>query len=412
MAAGSVNVGETKVGGVRTNDARVDSVSTSGMSTGGVTSGMGTGGVRTDEATSICPRCARRDWLLDRLSLRLDFRTRDLARFWSLLELSDRDLIEAIGGKRRDELRADYARCEPVAIPAGAGVEAICRHHRAYPARLRDSLPTAHTLRVCGGTRRLSEMLEGTVVAIVGTRRASDYGMETARGLARGLAAAGVTIASGLSEGIPIAAHAGALEAKGATLTVTVSPVERCSPAWCAALYRRLISEGCVISETPSSTRARAWRNLARARTLARLAQLVIVVEAEERPWELACAHIAQDLGKPVAAVPGRLSSPASRGTHALLMGGAQLIRGPQDALDLLYGVGTHRAAEPTVEIEPPLQRLLERVGSGEDTLAKLTRHANDSGEIAHALVELELRGLLVRGDGGRYLRSVGIPAK
>jgi DNA processing protein len=362
----------------------------------------------------VCPACARRTWLLGKLGVRLDFKARDLARFWSVLELADLELIEAIGGRRRADLRAAYAAWEPE--PARGSTqskdeehaERICRHNPAYPGSLREDPLAPHALSVRGGTKRLANMLDERVVAIVGTRRASDYGMETARELARGLAACGLVVASGFAEGIPIAGHAGALEAHGATLTVMAGGVERCSPAGCAPLYRRMLESGCSISESHCAQRARNWWQPARARILALLAELVIVVEAGEQPWEQACAQVAWSRGRHVAAVPGRVSSSASRGTNALLMNGARLVRGPQDALDVLYGVGMREAgksASPPA-LEPHLARVLERVGRGEDTMAKLIARDAESDEIALALVELELRGMLLRGDGGRYLPS------
>jgi DNA processing protein len=357
-----------------------------------------------------CPCCIRRRWLLGELSGRLDLCARDPMRLWSLLELSNRDLIEAIGGRRRPELRAAYAGLEPGTIDAGADVETICRHCHTYPRALRESPLAPHALSVRGGIQRLDGMLNQTVVAIVGTRRASDHGMETARNLARGLAASGVTVASGLAEGIAVAAHSGALEARGATFTVMAGGLERCSPTWCEALYHGVSAHGCAISEMPASLPARYWGVLARAHTLALLARMVIVVEARERPSELACARIADALGKPLAAVPGPVSSPVSRGTNRLLMQGASLVRGPQDALDLLYGLGTRKAPESLVELEPRLATVIERVSAGEDTLAKLTARGAALDDVALALTELELRGLLLRGDGGRYVPRAGAP--
>lgn len=365
--------------------------------------------------SGVCPRCERRAWLLAKLGVRLDFRARDLSRFWSVLELGDLQLIEALAGRRRADLRAAYAEWEPEEEQqdddtAGGDTERVCRHQPGYPRSLREDPLAPHALEVRGGVERLAGMLDAKVVAIVGTRSASDYGMETARALARGLAASGVTVASGLTDGIPAAVHAGALEAGGATLTVTADGVERCSPAWCASLYRRILSDGCAISEHHRSERARRWWQPARARVLALLAQLVIVVEAGERPWELAGARVAWSRARAVAAVPGRVSSPASKGTNSLLMSGARLVRGPQDALDVLYGVGVRESSDPVAEhaaLAPPLARVLERVGHGEDTMAKLARGA-ESDEIAVALAELELRGMLVRGDGGRYVPSAG----
>ncbi|MGA9876311.1 MAG: DNA-processing protein DprA [Solirubrobacteraceae bacterium] len=359
--------------------------------------------------TGACPCCIRRCWLLGELSGRLDLCARDPVRVWNLLKLSDGDLIEAIGGRRRRELQTAYAGLEPGTIDAGTNVQSMCRHCHTYPQALRESPLAPHALSLRGGVQRLDGMLEQAVVAIVGTRRASDHGMEIARNLARGLAASGVTVAGALAEGIAVAAHRGALEARGATFTVMAGGLERCSPAWCEVLYRRLHTHGCAISEMPWSLRARRWGALACARTLALLASMVIVVEAEERPSDLACAHIAQALGKPLAAVPGRVSSPSSRGTNSLLMNGASLIRGPQDALDLLYGVGTRKLTEPLVKLETRLTAVIEQVSAGADTVAKLTAHGIESGDAACALTELELQGLLVRGDAGRYIPTMSI---
>jgi DNA processing protein len=368
--------------------------------------------------SGVCEACERRAWLLEKLSVRLDFRARDLSRFWSVLELGDLELIEAIGGRRRAELHAAYAAWEPEPEPERERVQAdamsVCLHHPSYPSGLREDPLAPHALDVRGGVERLKGMLDEKVVAIVGARRASDYGMEIARELARGLTASGLIVASELTEGIPTAVHAGALEADGKTLTVTAGGVQRCSPAWCAPLYRRIVEGGCAISEIRCSQRGRRWWQPARTRTLALLAQMVIVVEATEKPWELACAHVAGSRGRHVAAVPGRVSSSTSRGTNSLLMRGARLVRGPQDALDVLYGVGVGDAIDPaaaaSIALEPRLARVLERVAHGGDTIEKLVALGAKSDEIAVTLAELELRGMLLRGDGGRYVPSARAP--
>jgi DNA processing protein len=393
--------------------------------------------VEASSVSEACEHCERRRRLLGSLSARLDYRARDPERFWRLLELADSELIDAIGGRHREELHRAYAGAGAgkdtthaeadakvdTGMNAEVTTESACRHSRAYPPSLQNNALAPRSLAVRDGSRRLARMLSAKVVTIVGTRRATDYGMETARALARGLAASGVTIASGLSEGIAAAAHAGALEANGMTLTVLAGGLDRSVPASCRALYKRILHDGCAISETPADLPSHYWGLFARARTLALLAGLTIVVEAEERPSELACAHVTRGLGKPVAAVPGRLTSPASRGSNALLMGGAHLIREPRDALDLLYGAGVPGAlgsetgpeseANPQSQsaIEPRLQAVLDRVGAGEDTLPKLAARESGRDGLMLALIELELQGLLLRGDGGRYVVGAGAQA-
>src|SRR6185437_11297700 len=179
--------------------------------------------------------------------------------------------------------------------------------------------------------------------------------------------------------------------------------------AWCGPLYRRIVEEGCAVSELQVSEglRPRTWWDPANGRTLALLAQMTIVVEAGEHPRELACARVAQARGRDVAAVPGRVSSPASKGTNALLMDGAKLLRDAQDALDVLYGVGTRATAvqeRAQVTLEPRLAEVLEGVGRGADTLTKLAARGSQPSELALALIELELRGLLVRGHARKRL--------
>ena len=400
--------------------------------------------------------CLRHSWLLALLSTRLGYQARDRSRLLALLSLNDEHLIQAIGGRRRRELRERYARFAPEQVrSSGTGVETICRHRPGYPRGLVAAGERAPwMLHVAGGATgsaaagnsavengavgRLKELSTAPTVAILGSRRATDYGMEMARSLARGLSASGVTVVGSLADGIAVAAQEGALEAGGATLTVFDGGLDVACPARRRALHERLLATGCVVTELPSGCNPRNWCYPARERTVVGLAQLAILVEADENSAELQGARIAQALGRTVAAVPGRVTSPVSRGTHALLMDGAPLVRGPGDALELLYAGdrtrerlalpgsgrnfgarpdtdderpdagarrrGTIGATPPTVALEPRLQATLEQVGAGRDTPAKLAAASADAGEALLALGELELMGLLARGDGGRYV--------
>jgi len=261
-------------------------------------------------------------------------------------------------------------------------------------------------LYVAGGLERLRRLSSQPMVAIVGSPKATDYGMEMTRGLARGLAASGVTVLSALADGIPAAAHMGALEVDGPTITVMPGGADICYPASRRVLHRRLRDVGCVVSKQPWGSGIQRWSHLARTPIVVGMARMVIVVEAEEGPTALASARLAEALGRTVGAVPGRVSSLLSQGPHALLADGAHLIRGPQDALDALYGVGVRQAQAKTIALAPPLGEILEQVGGGRDTLAKLLAAGHDAEETIVALAELEVSGVLVRGDGGRYLPS------
>jgi DNA processing protein len=367
-------------------------------------------GVLRPETLAACPDCLRRSRLLALLSARLDYRAGDPERLLELLALDDEELLQALGGRRRSELKARYIEPDPRGLVPAGPWETVCRHDRRYPSAL-SGRSAPRMLTVAGGVERLRELSAGPIVAIVGSRRASDYGVEMAKSLARGLTASGATVASGMSAGIAVAAHAGALEVDGRTVAVMPGGLEVACPAELRSLYERMRLSGCAVAELPSDCPGRRWGRLAGERIVAALAALVVVVEADERPAELACARIANSLGGAVAAVPGRVTSPLSRGTHALLIDGAALVRGPEDVLELLSrpgvaaaGTGAEATLGPRVKLTRRLRRMLERVGAGEDTPEKLTGRGDDAGEVLLALSELEVRGLLARGDGGRYV--------
>lgn len=358
--------------------------------------------------SSSCSACARRSELLVRLGVSLDFRARDPRRLWETLALSDEQLIAALGGRKREELRRWRASkvAHSPAMPTG-GIQRACRHCDQYPIRLRTDPLAPSELHVVGGAARLRELLDGPVVAIVGARRCTDYGMEVARCLGRDLAGAGVRVIGALCDGISYGAQLGALEAGGAAVAVMAGGLDKCSPRSCTALYRRAAATGCVVSELPCGARARVWSEAASWRIVVLLAQLVIVVEAERGSRELAGARLAGGRGRTVAAVPGRVTSPPSWGTNGLLKEGAPLVRHARDALDLLYRptpTVTPTVPSPASSLEPRLSALLRRIGEGKDTISALSAEHERPDVLLREMAELELRGLIRRGDGGRYL--------
>jgi DNA processing protein len=359
---------------------------------------------------SACRACLRRAWLLGALNGRLEYAGRDPERLVELLALPDAELVGAVGGVGAEQLLKRCAELAPEESPPAAGVRRVCRHDPGFPAALREGSGAPRLLHVAGSVERLRRALHEPTVAIVGARAASDYGMEVAHGLARGLAASGVTVVSGFAEGIAAAAHAGALEARGATVTAMAGGVDVCHPTSRRALYRRLRETSCALAELPCGERPRSWCHTARGRVVVALAQLVIVVEAGERPGEMLHARLAAMTATALAAVPGRVSSPLSRGPHALLRAGAQLVRDPQDALDALYGLGVapraavRETASRGSPLAPGLRAVLEQVGAGRDTLAKLLAAGAPERETLLALAKLELSGAVVRGDAGRYV--------
>ena len=371
--------------------------------------------MRTAGKDQPCEECLRRSWLLAALSASLDYRCGDRARLFELLALGDEDLIRAVAGRRRKALGERYAQLKASSLDSANRPPAVCRHDPRYPAALNGAWAPP-MLNVEAGVDKLAELTAGPVVAIVGSRRATDYGIEMAKCLARGLAAAAVTVTSGLTDGIAVAAHAGALEARGNPVAVLPGGLDVGCPARRRLLYKRIMSTGCAVSELPRDCAPRRWGQAASERIIAGLATLTVVVEADEDAADLATARLAGALSRAVAAVPGRVTSPASMGPHALLMAGAHLVRGPADVLELLYDGDSYEATPvpdmTQARLEPRLRRILERVGAGEDTPDKLAGDARHAPEALLALSELELMGALARGDGGRYVPCDALPPR
>lgn len=266
-------------------------------------------------------------------------------------------------------------------------------------------------LYVHGAPERLERALTAGRVAIVGARRATPYGLEQARGLGRGLAAAGLTVVSGMALGVDAAAHVGALEAGGTTVAVLACGPEIAYPASKRRLHERIAASGAVVAELPPGTPPRRWCFPARNRIIAALGQTTVVVEAGERSGSLITAGQAADLGREVAAVPGLVSAPLAAGTNALIADGAKLVRGPRDVLELLFEAGMEElpavpSEDRTAGLEPDLCALLDRIGAGCDTVAALSGGAGDVDAILAGIAQLELRGLVRRGPGGRYVTA------
>lgn len=352
---------------------------------------------------SACDRCLARSWLLARLGGHLE---RVRSRIELVLSLGEQDLISAVAGSQRHCLQEEFAHLDIETERTrldGSGLESICRCEPSYPNRLRALRSPPAVLHVAGGLDRMTSLLEADPVAVVGARRASGYGIEVARSLARGLGAAGITVVSGMALGVDCAAHAGALEGGGTTVAVLPGSADHCYPASKRPLRDRLLERGAVVSELPPGASVWRWGFPARNRIIAGLAAMTVVVEGRPRSGALLTAAFAQAIDRPVGAVPGRVTTPQAAAPNGLLARGAHVVRGPQDVLDRLFGEGVRSTSEPGEGLDPELALLLDAVASGHDTMAALERAGFTSASSLAGLAQLELGGYLRRSPGGRF---------
>lgn len=355
-----------------------------------------------------CDACLRRAWLIGRLADPIERARERSQRLPGILAMPDRDLLGALGGRAHGPVASEYARFDPDEAKRrcqAAGVEALCRCDGAYPKRLGDLGDPPAVLFVAGEADRFLTLVSDQPVAVVGARRASGYGLEVAAALGRGIAAAGITVISGMALGVDSAAHAGALEAKGGTVAVLAAGPERAYPASKRHLHTRIRAEGAVVSELPPGTTARRWSFPARNRIIAALAVMTVVVEAGQGSGSLITASLATQAGRDVAAVPGRVTSPLSAGTNGLIVDGARPVRDARDVIEGLYGAGTGRAlvADAREELPRELRVALDAVSVGDDSVPRLCARGFAADSALAAFAELELLGYVRRGAGGRY---------
>jgi DNA processing protein len=284
---------------------------------------------------------------------------------------------------------------------AAAGFRWLARSDPGFPPRLRaiHDPPPGLFLRGLGDPALLSCL----GVAIVGARACSDYGAHVARSLARGLAAAGVVVISGLARGVDGWAHRGCLQGGGATVAVLGCGIDRDYPRAHAALAAEIGAAGLVVSEYPPGVAPAPWRFPARNRIVAGLAAATVVVEARERSGALITADLALEEGREVLAVPGEITSALSQGANALLRLGAIPAT---SAADILEAVGLDPPPPaPDAPRGPAASAALAALEAGAATADQIARATGlDAGAVAAALVELELAGL-VEARAGVYRR-------
>jgi DNA processing protein len=270
-----------------------------------------------------------------------------------------------------------------------------------YPPALLNLDPRPPTLYVTGD----DTALRARAVAIVGTRRASGYGLAVAREIASDLGMAGVVVVSGLALGIDGAAHRAAVDADGRSIGVLPSPLDRIYPPRHRTLARDIVRcGGALITEVPVGAAVGRPDFARRNRVIAGLAEAVVVVEAPDRSGALLTAAAALAIGRELYAVPGPIDAMASRGTNRLIADHqAEIVT---SSASLLRTIGlrlgtTSPAVGALSEVEGQvLRHLLERSGSIEEIMERTRQPA---AAVASALALLEARGLVNSFGGATF---------
>jgi DNA processing protein len=269
----------------------------------------------------------------------------------------------------------------------------IGRDDNGYPQALAElERPPASIYAM--GDETILQSAPNRLVAIVGTRDASPYGVRVTAALAEAFAAAGIGVVSGMARGIDAAAHRATLAAGGKTVAVMGTGVDVPYPAAHRGLHAEIVAKGLVVSENEPGSRAIPGCFPRRNRIIAALARVTIVVEAPYKSGAINTATQALEAGRVVAAVPGPIDSRRSAGANLLLRDGAQVIHSLGDAL-MLYGVSdarnTNRAA-----LAPLEAGVWDALAAGPASVEELSGRAGLTvREILEGVARLELNGMV-----------------
>ena len=288
--------------------------------------------------------------------------------------------------------------------PRAPGVEpAVALVDDDYPSWLKEIIDPPLALFYRGDL----SLVRQPMVAVVGSRRASPYGLNAARELARQLVTAGVAVVSGLARGIDAAAHEAALSASGRTIAVLGTGIDVVYPRSHRRLARAIEENGLVLSEFAPGTPPLAQNFPIRNRVISGLSLGVVIVEATSRSGSLITARTAAEQGREVFAVPGSIFAAGTEGTHRLIQYGAKLVHDVDDILEELPGGLAARKEKPAMP-DSPLREVFEVFTREEGTHidAAATKLGRSVSAVSEAVLQLELGGWLRALPGARYVRE------
>ncbi len=312
--------------------------------------------------------------------------------------LSEKLIGSLVEIRERIDLEAELERVEQ------AGFQVVTWESAQYPRRLSEIASPPPMLYVWGDLRAEDRL----AVAIVGTRRPTPYGMAVAREVAAAMAVHGVTVVSGLARGIDRAAHEAALEAGGRTLAVLGSGLDEVYPPEHRGLAQRIAAQGAVVSDYPLGTRPEAGNFPPRNRIISGLSLAVVVVEAGASSGALITAHFAAEQGRDVLAVPGNITSRASRGCNRLIRDGAMPLTSVDDLLEVLNldVVARQESAAEQLPEEPDERKVYQALAGEPVHVDELgARCGMPIARVTAALAMLELKGRVRQVGGMQFMR-------
>ncbi|NQS99519.1 MAG: DNA-protecting protein DprA [Candidatus Omnitrophica bacterium] len=290
-------------------------------------------------------------------------------------------------------------------------IETLSIRDKDYPTNLKYIFDPPQTLYIKG--RMIPE--DNIAIAIVGSRRASSYGLKNAQDLSFQLASKGITIISGLARGVDSAAHRAALQAGGRTIAVLGSGLNKLYPSENKELSEQVAKAGAVISEFPMETPPYRQNFPRRNRIISGLSLGVVVVEAARKSGALITANLGLEQGREIFAFPGKIDSLTSCGTHGLIKEGAKLVESSEDVIEELEALKFLQINQPEsrtkteVELDLPEEEKHIYVCLGCEPLHidQIIQRSNFSyGKLLTSLLRLQHRRLVKELPGKLFVKA------
>lgn len=280
-----------------------------------------------------------------------------------------------------------------------------------YPKKLRNIQGFPYLLYYKGNL----DCSKNITIAVIGSRKATSYGMWTAEKFTRELSELNVTIVSGLATGIDTIAHKTALKYKAKTIGVIGCGIDVVYPKKSEVLYDEIIDEdGCVVTEFTFGMEPISLNFPVRNRIISGLSDGVLVIEAQEKSGTLITASHAADQGKEIFAVPGNIDSLYSKGTNSLIKDGAKIVTCIDDIIEELIELKSMVSKNKNKNIlnsnnlnEQELN-IVNFLKSGEKSITDIEDNINmNISEILSSLTVLEMKGVVKQIEGKKYILNI-----
>lgn len=281
-------------------------------------------------------------------------------------------------------------------------IKKLSQKDEAYPALLGEINSPPKQLYTLGD----QELLNSRCVAVVGSRKAIDYGKEATHQIAAKLAECGLTIVSGLALGIDAAAHRAALEAGGDTIAVQANGLDEIYPATNRNLAKEILAKGgTIISEYEEGTPSLKQHFVARNRLISGLSIGIVVTQAAEGSGSLITANFALEQNRVVMAVPGNITSQMSVGANSLIKSGAYPVTSAEDVLDALELEAPELQAETATADSEEEQIILDLLSEGVNQDDDLIKQSGfDASEFNRVISLMELSGKVKNLGAGKWI--------